>query len=292
MGIFYSLVGLEERDYTPSLFITLIGIIFILPSHEKLFLILPERIVKLFEKNYLGIKDSQSKIRYKISQLRNSHLKKNYTAIFIFLTLISYIILVIPLTSEDAFTYSLSFALLITWYSHFKYRWAVNYLLGLGEQLKEEADKEKRLEEEKKAKELEAFRKSQILKGLVEFKGKWGSPEQVKKWKEIEYGIDSNFMNLSHFEFEEFIAKLFKKMGYNTEITRKTGYYGIDVIAKDKNDNIAVQAKQFKHGNNVSNVIVQQVLGAMWKVKANKAIIITTSDFTVQAKVQAREAPN
>ena len=98
-------------------------------------------------------------------------------------------------------------------------------------------------------------------------------------------------MNFSHFEFEEFIAKLFRKMGYQTEDTRKTGDYGVDVIAKDKNDTIAVQVKQFKHGNNVGNVTVQQVLGAMWKVKANKAIIITTSDFTVQAKVQARESP-
>ena len=80
-------------------------------------------------------------------------------------------------------------------------------------------------------------------------------------------------------------------MGYTTQLTPKTGDYGVDIIAKDKNDTIAIQAKQFKHGNNVSNMIVQQVLGAMWKVKANKAIIITTSDFTVQAKVQAREAP-
>lgn len=168
----------------------------------------------------------------------------------------------------------------------------------LEEQRKKEADEERQiilrkklLEEEKKLKENEKFRKSQEAKGLVEYKGKWGTPEQVKKWKEIEYGIDSNFMNLSHFEFEKFIAKLFRKMDYMVELTPKTGDYGVDIIAKDKNDTIAIQAKQFKHGNNVSNTIVQQVLGAMWKVKANKAIIITTSDFTVQAKVQAREAP-
>jgi len=296
--ILSSLVGLEDRDYATSLFVALIGTMLILPSHEKLFLILPKKIIKLFEKDYLEIKDKQSKIRLKISQLRNSHLKKNYVAIFVFLTLIFFIILVIPLNSLEAFTYSLSLALLITWYSNFKYRWAVNHLLRLEEQQRKEAYEErqiilrkKRLEEEKKAKELEEFRKSQEAKGLVEYKDKWGTPEQVEKWKEIEYGINNNFMNISHFEFEGFIAQLFRKMGYQTEVTRKTGDYGIDVIAKDKNDTIAVQVKQFKHGNNVSNLIVQQVLGAMWKVKANKAIIITTSDFTIQAKVQAREAP-
>ena len=29
----------------------------------------------------------------------------------------------------------------------------------------------------------------------------------------------------------------------------------------------------------------------MWKIKANKSIIITTSDFTVQAIEQSKEAP-
>ena len=38
---------------------------------------------------------------------------------------------------------------------------------------------------------------------------------------------------------------------------------------------------------------VQRLLGAMQlrKVKANKAILITTSDFTVQAVEQAKETP-
>src|SRR3989344_2275054 len=97
--ILSSLVGLEDRDYATSLFVALIGTMLILPSHEKLFLILPKKIIKLFEKDYLEIKDKQSKIRLKISQLRNSHLKKNYVAIFVFLTLIFFIILVIPLNS-------------------------------------------------------------------------------------------------------------------------------------------------------------------------------------------------
>ena len=105
--------------------------------------------------------------------------------------------------------------------------------------------------------------------------------------------IDSDYSLITPFEFENFISELFKKIGYNTEVTSKTGDYGIDVIAKDKNDVIAIQVKKYSKGNNVSNRDVQRLLGAMHlrTIKANKAILITTSDFTMQAKEQAKEAP-
>ena len=130
-----------------------------------------------------------------------------------------------------------------------------------------------------------------IAKGLVEYSSKWGTPEEIKNLKEIEYGLDKDFLHMGHFEFEEFIARLFQKMGYQTEVTRKTGDYGIDVIAIDGKGKIAIQAKQYKGGNNVGNETVQQLLGAMWRVKAYKAIIITTSDFTRQAIQQASDSP-
>ncbi len=157
----------------------------------------------------------------------------------------------------------------------------------------EKAEKEKRLvEAEKKRKlakaKIEAARKA---KGLIEFNGVWGTPGQVKKWKEIEVDLDKNFTHLSHFEFENFVGELFKKMGYDTTVTRKTGDFGVDVIARNSKDTIAIQVKQNAPGNHVGAVIVQNVLGSMWQYKANKAIIITTSDFTVQAEQQAREAP-
>ena len=98
-------------------------------------------------------------------------------------------------------------------------------------------------------------------------------------------------MHLSPFQFEEFIAKLFNKMGYETTVTRKTGDYGIDVVAKGKGDVIGIQAKRNSEGINIGNETIQKVLGSMWKYKAKKAIIITTSDFTVQAKEQAKGAP-
>ncbi len=152
-------------------------------------------------------------------------------------------------------------------------------------------DEIEKLVNEAKSKAYNEFLEEQKKKGFVEYNGKWGTPEQVKTWKEIDIGLSNNFANLTHFEFEQFIGKLFQKMGYQTTVTKKTGDYGIDVIAKKDDDAIAIQVKKNSQGNNVGDIVVQNTLGGMWKYKANKAIIITTSDFTTMAHEQARGAP-
>lgn len=103
----------------------------------------------------------------------------------------------------------------------------------------------------------------------------------------------TNYAFISPYEFETLVADLFRRMGYEVELTRKSADYGIDVIAKNQKDVIAIQAKKYSKGNNVSNRDVQRLLGAMQlsTVRANKGILITTSDFTVQAKEQAKETP-
>ena len=109
----------------------------------------------------------------------------------------------------------------------------------------------------------------------------------------MDFLIRSGYCTISPFQFEELIEKLFIKMGYSTELTPKTCDYGIDVIARNGKDIIAIQAKKYSKGNNVGNRDVQRLLGAMQlsTVQANKAILITSSDFTVQAMEQAKETP-
>ena len=141
------------------------------------------------------------------------------------------------------------------------------------------------------------FERKQKAKGLVKFtedsgKEMWGTPTQVKKWKEIDIDLNNNFVNLNGYQFEEFIAKLFKKMGYKVTITPKSRDYGIDVIAEDKEDIIAIQCKKLKAGSNVSNRDIQRARGSMDFYDANKCIIITNQDFTIQAKEQARRTKN
>ena len=171
------------------------------------------------------------------------------------------------------------------------------YLTKLKIEYKEKLDKalkEFEKEQERKRKEFEAQQKA---KGLVKFidnlgNEKWGTPKQIKKWKEIEIGLNNNFANLTGYQFEELIAELFARMGYKTKVTPKSGDYGVDVIAMDKEDIIAIQCKKLKDGINVSNRDIQRARGSMDFYDANKCIIITNQDFTIQAKEQARRTKN
>jgi len=97
---------------------------------------------------------------------------------------------------------------------------------------------------------------------------------------------------MSSYEFEKYIARLFISMGYKAVATSASRDYGIDVIAKNNDDIIAIQVKKYKKCP-VGNVEVQKLLGAMQMkgVRANKGILITTSSFTKNAIKQAEGCP-
>jgi len=142
----------------------------------------------------------------------------------------------------------------------------------------------------------EMFRREQIAKGFVSFIDRsgverWGTPKQVEEWKRIKIGLENNFEDYSPQEFQRFVGELFKKMGYSVEIGKYAQDFGIDLVGKKENETIVVEVKKWQIGNNVSNEVVRSVLGAMWKAKANKAVIVTTSGFTVLALEQAKGAP-
>jgi len=145
-------------------------------------------------------------------------------------------------------------------------------------------------------KKREAFVREQRAKGLVSFIDRhgverWGTPKQVEEWKRIDVGLKNNFVDYSPREFEYFIGELFRRMGYLVEIGKYAKDFGIDLIAKREGEVVVVEIKKWQIGHNVGPETIRSVLGAMWKAKANKAIVVTTSDFTVLAEEQAREAP-
>lgn len=97
---------------------------------------------------------------------------------------------------------------------------------------------------------------------------------------------------LSPYEFEKYVAELFKRMGYKTRTTKASGDYGVDVIAKNKEETIAIQVKKYKDSP-VGNKEVQRLLGSMQmkKIQADRSILITTSRFTKNAINQADGCP-
>jgi restriction system protein len=88
-------------------------------------------------------------------------------------------------------------------------------------------------------------------------------------------------------EFEQFIGKLYKAMGYNVEVTQASNDYGADVIIIKDQIKTVIQVKNYK--NPVGLGAVQEVNTAKGHYKADEAMIITSSpSFTAQAKREAK----
>lgn len=87
--------------------------------------------------------------------------------------------------------------------------------------------------------------------------------------------------------FEEYVADLYKRRGYEVELTEGGSDRGIDIIAEKKGSRIAIQAKCYREGNKVGGPVVRRVEGAARERGSDQAVIVTTSDFTKQARESA-----
>ena len=144
-------------------------------------------------------------------------------------------------------------------------------------------------------KKKELFERRQTERGLLKFvdrlgRERWGSPEQIKHWKIVDMDLANNFGRLKAREFEKLIRALFERMGYDARLTSFVSDYGADVIARKNEETIVVEVKKFQD-QVVGRPEVQKLLGSMFKYSANKAIFITTSEFTHQARELERTAP-
>lgn len=79
-------------------------------------------------------------------------------------------------------------------------------------------------------------------------------------------------------EFEHFLAILFSKMGYETEVTKASGDQGIDLIALKGGTKIGVQAKCYS--GSVGNSAIQEAAAGINFYHLDKAIVVTNSTFT------------
>ncbi|MEH7131246.1 restriction endonuclease [Neobacillus drentensis] len=97
--------------------------------------------------------------------------------------------------------------------------------------------------------------------------------------------------SLDGFKFEEYIAKLLENLGFSkTYVTKKSGDFGADIIAIDKNDTrVAVQCKRYGTQNSVGNDAIQQIYSAMGYFDCQKAMVITTSYFSKPALQMAQK---
>ena len=106
--------------------------------------------------------------------------------------------------------------------------------------------------------------------------------------------LTEGLQNLSGVDFERLILALLTRMGFHAEMTKTTGDGGIDIIAVlDKpiiGGRYLFQCKRFSPDNFVGGPTVRDFYGAVTADRAIKGILITTSDFTAQAREFAEKA--
>lgn len=92
--------------------------------------------------------------------------------------------------------------------------------------------------------------------------------------------------SLNAFEFEEIIYRLFKRKGYIVEnnSSRYDSGYDLVIDAFVEKKRALIEVKKYSKNNKVSIASIQQLGGAMYEYKADKGILITTSDFSSSAR--------
>lgn len=105
----------------------------------------------------------------------------------------------------------------------------------------------------------------------------------------------NHIKNMSHREFEFFVANIFEKLGFTVKITKATRDGGKDIIAT-KSDPIPytliVECKHWGEEHKVDVSVVRSVYGVQVATQANQSVIVTSSKFTKDAREFAEERKN
>lgn len=100
------------------------------------------------------------------------------------------------------------------------------------------------------------------------------------------YHIDS-------YEFEDLVADLWEREGWNANVSASTADGGIDVVAEQNGvtkRKAVIQAKRYSEGNKVSPRDIREYAGVRQReIDADEMVIVTTSEFTSGAKREAKE---
>ncbi|MFD3447118.1 restriction endonuclease [Microbacteriaceae bacterium 4G12] len=104
----------------------------------------------------------------------------------------------------------------------------------------------------------------------------------VKKLKELRQSKIDDIDKMNGHQFEEYLGILFRKLGYQTQVTKASGDFGADLILRKNNKKIIVQAKRYKKNVGISSV--QEIVGAKEFYKADETWVVTNSNFTAAAR--------
>jgi Holliday junction resolvasome RuvABC ATP-dependent DNA helicase subunit len=93
--------------------------------------------------------------------------------------------------------------------------------------------------------------------------------------------IVSRLRSMSGTEFEEYVASVFKGLGFAVEYTPVTGDHGIDLILRKGKELAVVQCKRWDGA--VGEPVIRDFLGSMASLGIKLGYMVTAGQFTAQA---------
>ena len=112
---------------------------------------------------------------------------------------------------------------------------------------------------------------------------------RAERW-ERERLRSSYVLNLSPYEYEEYVAEELRQEGFTeVDTTPKSGDFGADVLARDGERRVCVQCKRYAPGHPVGVKAVQEIYSAKAYYGCDDAYLYTTSEFTKAAMEMANE---
>lgn len=115
--------------------------------------------------------------------------------------------------------------------------------------------------------------------------------EYIKAESLLEYNRE-RIENMSPRDFELFVGGLFEKLGFNVKMTPATRDGGCDIIATKSKPipfTLIVECKHRKEKHKVDVSVVRSVYGVQTANQINQSVIVTSSQFTKDARKFAEE---
>ena len=119
--------------------------------------------------------------------------------------------------------------------------------------------------------------------------------DEYEKAEEILEYHRNNIKNMSHREFEFFVADIFEKLGFIVKITKAIRDGGRDIIATKSAPipyTLIVECKHWGEDHKVDVSVVRSVYGVQVATQANQSVIVTSSKFTKDTRKFAEERKN
>ncbi|SEN18746.1 Outer membrane protein assembly factor BamB, contains PQQ-like beta-propeller repeat [Halorientalis persicus] len=99
----------------------------------------------------------------------------------------------------------------------------------------------------------------------------------------------NDLFEYSPYQFERLVAQLWENYGYSTQVSSKSGDEGVDVYAKNGDEIVAIQVKQYTPGKSkVTPSTVREMASPLAKGNATHSVIVTSSTFTKNAVQEAQ----